>query len=235
MARGLLFLSMTMVAVPHGSRKLSVISQREFSSEAKSPSFSWLTVMLAGSPAPYAASFAVTGPKPRQVSRIALESFMSHFALMAAITSLTGVSSRFSLSCWGGRAYSSPGSTVLTRLELVPTFLRASMMMPSCTRMMLLYLPISSTTNDLVIILPPADRKSISIISSLSSPYWRTPAILPVSRCFLSTMQNMGGSGGFSGALSIRCMAGFWGLMVMWSNTFLPGRRSDMTMDCLLG
>ena len=109
------------------------------------------------------------------------------------------------------------------------------MMMPSCTRMMLLYLPMSSSTSVFVTMRPPAASESMSMSSRRSSPCWRIWAMRPVSICLRRTMQKTGGSGGFSRFFSSRWADGFCELMEMCSRKFCPGWRTDRMMDCLLG
>ena len=121
------------------------------------------------------------------------------------------------------------------RLLVVPILRRASRMMLSSMRMMLLYLPMSSSTSVFVVMRPPAASVSMSSSSRRSRPCCLSAAIRPVSICFLSTMQNTGGSGGFSSGFARRCAAGFAGFVVMWSRWFCPGWRIERTMVCLFG
>ena len=121
------------------------------------------TSIVGGNPARKEVSFADTGPKPRHAPSIALESFaLSCEHILSSITS-SAVLNGLSLSCPGGYSYGNPGRTRRTRLLFAPTRRNDSVMMPSATRMILLYLPTSSSTSVFVTILPPAARVSISI------------------------------------------------------------------------
>lgn len=74
--------------------------------------------------------------------------------------------------------------------------------------MRLLYLPIVSVTRYFFAGKPISSYPSKANSTALSKPSWVMPAILEPVRCFLRSIQNIGGAAGFSFAVFVRLKCG---------------------------
>ena len=76
--------------------------------------------------------------------------------------------------------------------------------------MRLLYLPIVSVTRYFFAGKPISSYPSKANSTALSKPSWVMPAILEPVRCFLRSIQNIGGAAGFSFAVFVRLKCGLF-------------------------
>lgn len=111
----------------------------------------------------------------------------------------------FDLSCFGGSSYLNPGRIWRTDDCVKSIRFTASRMIPSePTRMILLCFAMISTHNVKVTASPISFVPARSMNTTRSSPSWRMSVMTEPVRCFLSSIQSIGGVDGFSGAPLIR-------------------------------
>ena len=131
-------------------------------------------------------------------------------ASSAACSAPAGAVSGLILSCTGASRKLHPGSSVRTEDICGPTCLMQSPTVPSgSTKMMFECLPISSVTSCTSMRSPSSLRVSTQMVSTRSSSRWRIETMRPPESRRRSSMQNMGGSGGFTKLCSVSCTLPF--------------------------
>ena len=108
-----------------------------------------------------------------------------------------------------GGTYGTPGKIGRAVDMARSTRRSASSTFPSLPiRMMLLYFPIISAASVSCTVSPSSFTHSKSRYSARSAPCCRTAISLPPARCLRSSMQNIGGCGGFSARSAVSWMRG---------------------------
>ena len=142
----------------------------------------------------------------------------------------------FNLSELGGITYLSPGYTCLTELTFSAIlFMESIIVLFSFINMMLLCLPIISVMRDLWTVVPSSSLHSNEISTILSKLICFISVMWAPVKCFLKSMQNIGGSEGFCLITFVRWSLGLELIAVINSLKFSPLLLMEITISFLSG
>ena len=194
-------------------------------------SFEYLSV---SHPARTTISRAIKGEKPSTTDTSALLKGIAA-VFTASIISDGSVSIAFSFSCFSGSVYTAPGCIILPPASISERRSESIILPSAPTKTRLVCLPISSVTRLNLTRSPISLVPSNKRVTTRSKPLSSTLINRAPDRYFRISIQNIGGSEGFSKVFWVKLILGADGRMLI-SNRFAPeAERNNNTSSSFEG